>query len=83
MDGELYMKKRTEFSKKLAISIIACFFILIIFSTLTWFLDDRIPSEILDAVKVPFGFVVTSYFVKSGYENGKKIEKGSGDIDQS
>ena len=74
--------KRVEFSKKLAILIITFFFLLIIFSTIVWFFQNRIPTEILETVSFPFGIVVTSYFVKSGYENGKKIDKGSDDIEQ-
>lgn len=69
--------KKIEFSKKLAILIIAFFFLLVIFSLLTWFFQNRIPTTILETVSTPFMVVVTSYFIKSGYENGKKIERSN------
>lgn len=67
-------KKRWEFSKWLAILTTTFFFGVILFSLVVWFLQDRVPSEILSTVAVPFSSVTAFYFLKSGYENGKKID---------
>lgn len=63
-----------EFSKLLAVMTTAFFFGVIVFSLVVWLLQNRIPTEILTAVAVPFGTVTTFYYVKAGYENGKKID---------
>lgn len=69
------MKKRTEFSKKLAIAVSFLFFFVILFSLATWFFQDRTPIEILGYVATPFGVIVTGYFAKAGVENYSKISQ--------
>ncbi len=66
--------KKTEFSKLLTVLITVFFFGVIIFSLIIWLIQDRIPSEILSPVAIPFGTVTLCYFGKSAYENGKKID---------
>ena len=66
--------KKTEFSKLLTVLITVFFFGVIIFSLIIWLIQDRIPSEILSTVAIPFGSVTLCYFGKSAYENGKKID---------
>ena len=66
--------KKTEFSKLLTVLITVFFFGVIIFSLIIWLIQDRIPSEILSTVAIPFGSVTGFYFFKSAYENGKKID---------
>lgn len=72
-------KKKYEFSKVLAVLTTAFFFGVISLSLLVWFFQDRMPSEILSTVSIPFSSVTAFYFVKAGYENGKKIENQRGD----
>ena len=67
--------KKTEFSKLLTVLITVFFFGVIIFSLIIWLIQDRIPSEILSTVAIPFGSVTGFYFVKSAVENVKKIER--------
>ena len=63
-----------EFSKRLAIAVSCLYFFVILFSLIVWYIDNRIPSEILGSVGAPFGVVISGYFVKAGFENWKKIE---------
>lgn len=66
--------KKWEFSKWLAVITTIFFFGVITFSLAVWFFQNRVPSEILSTVAVPFSSVIAFYFLKSGYENGKKID---------
>ena len=66
--------KKTEFSKLLTVLITVFFFGVITFSIIVWLIQDRVPSEILSTVAIPFGSVTGFYFIKAGYENGKKID---------
>ena len=82
-------KKKREFSKCLAVLTTVFFFGAVTFSMVVWFFQDRVPSEILSAVAVPFSSVTAFYFLKAGYENGKKIDgsnlgcqEGNDDIEQ-
>lgn len=67
-------KEKREFSKILTVTITIFFFGVILFSLIFWAFTDRISETILSTVAVPFGSVTAFYFIKSGYENGKKIE---------
>lgn len=67
-------KEKREFSKILTVTITIFFFGVILFSLIFWAFTDRISETILNTVAVPFGSVTAFYFIKSGYENGKKIE---------
>ena len=67
-------KERWTFSKWLAVITTAFFFGIVTFALWVWFKQDRVPSEILSTVAVPFSSVTAFYLIKSGYENGKKID---------
>lgn len=74
MNRAYRLKERWTFSKWLAVVTSAFFFGIVVFATWVWFKQDRVPSEILSTVAVPFSSVTAFYFIKSGYENGKKID---------
>jgi hypothetical protein len=72
--GVYILMKKTEFSKLLTVLITVFFFGVILFSLAIWYLEGRVPSEILSTVAIPFGSVTGFYFFKAAYENGKKID---------
>ena len=67
-------KKKSEFSKILTVAITVFFFGVIVFSLIFWAFENRIPDSILSMVSIPFSSVTAFYFLKAGYENGKKID---------
>lgn len=69
----MYMKN-LEFSKILTIAITIFFFGIIIFSAIFWAFENRVPDSILNMIAIPFSSVTGFYFLKAGYENGKKID---------
>ena len=73
-------KQKISFSKKLTLFISGIWTFLVVFCLVFWIIDRDYPSEIFNAVTVPFVTILTSYFVKSGVENKSKIE-GDGDDD--
>lgn len=70
--------KKLEFSKILTIAITIFFFGVIVFSLIYWAIEDRVPDSILSMISIPFSSVTGFYFLKAGYENGKKIDGGGG-----
>lgn len=70
--------KKLEFSKILTVSITIFFFGVIIFSLVFWAFENRVPDSILSMISIPFSSVTGFYFLKAGYENGKKIDGGGG-----
>lgn len=67
-------KKKSEFSKILTVAITVFFFGVIVFSLIFWAFENRVPDSILSMVSIPFSSVTAFYFLKAGYENGKKID---------
>jgi len=76
-------KEGWTFSKWLAVVTSAFFFGTIVFALWVWFKQDRVPSEILSTVAVPFSSVTAFYFIKAGYENGKKIDGSIYDLNNA
>jgi hypothetical protein len=74
MNRAYRLKEKWTFSKWLAVVTSAFFFGIVTFALWVWFKQDRVPSKILSTVAVPFSSVTAFYFIKSGYENGKKID---------
>ncbi|MFV0504478.1 MAG: hypothetical protein ACK5LT_11045 [Lachnospirales bacterium] len=62
-----------EFSKKLAISIVAVFIGTWFLAWASWFTKEKIPMDMLEFINIPLSIIITGYFSKSGYENGTKI----------
>jgi fatty acid desaturase len=77
--GVIFMsnKQKKEFSKILTVAISAFYFGIILFSLIFWAFTNRIPEVILTTIAVPFSSVTAFYFIKAGYENGKKIGSNS------
>lgn len=74
--------KKIEFSKILAMVVTILFVVSIIFSLIVWFLQDRLPTELLVYVAAPFGVVVSGYFAKAGVENYKKINQTQSEFNE-
>lgn len=74
------MKKKTEFSKILAITITMLFVASIIFVFAVWYFENRLGTEILSYVATPFGVVISGYFAKAGLENHRKINNAGREI---
>ena len=70
-------KIKMQFSKKLTLFISGVWLFLLAFCLIFWVISREYPNEIFNAVTVPFVTILTSYFVKSGYENKTKIEGGT------
>ena len=56
-------------SKKIAFSLMAMYFALIVFSAYTWMTHREIPYALLQSVETPLMVVLAAYMAKSGYEN--------------
>jgi glucan phosphoethanolaminetransferase (alkaline phosphatase superfamily) len=67
--------KRYEFSKVLAMITTLLFVVCVMFSLIVRYKEDRVPDLVLNYVATPFGVVLTGYFLKSGFENYKKISQ--------
>jgi hypothetical protein len=68
-------KQKAEFSKVLTVVITVYFFGMVTLALLAWLLTDRVlPEGLMWVTAGPFASVTSFYFLKAGYENGKKIQ---------